>query len=72
MKKSFGRVLAGTALAVVLTGLVGGVADAAPLAAADVPVRLLPGVDAGSLLDPVVGVPAGALAPVAGLLTFLG
>ncbi|TVT21955.1 hypothetical protein FNH06_15195 [Amycolatopsis acidiphila] len=58
--------------------LVAGVAGAAVLAlgggvasADEIPVWVVPGVDAGSLLDPTIGLPAGALGPVDSLLTYL-
>ena len=76
MKKSVGRIVAGATLALVVTGLAGGVADAAPLIVqpadnSGVPIWLLPGVDLGPILDATIGLPQSALAPVSGLLTFL-
>lgn len=87
MKKSIVRtgIVVGTALAVV--GIAGGVASAAssnpqagtsaPASASaasapsDIPIWLLPGVDVGALLDPVIAVPTTVLAPVDSLLVAL-
>lgn len=61
----------------ILRSLVAGVAGAAALglgsgvASAETPIWLVPGVDAGPLLGPTVGLPTTALAPIDGLLTYL-
>jgi hypothetical protein len=81
MKKLMVRagIVAGATAAVL--GLAGGLASAAPShvdasqSASDTPsgtaVWLFPGIDGGSLLDPLIAVPTTALAPVDGLLTLL-
>jgi hypothetical protein len=87
MKKSIARagIVVGAALAVV--GIAGGVASATPVnpaagtsasasaaaagAPSDIPIWLLPGVDAGALLDPVIAVPTTVLAPIDSLLLTL-
>ncbi|HVW41463.1 MAG TPA: hypothetical protein VHC18_08950 [Amycolatopsis sp.] len=67
MRKVVTRALVAGALGAVALGLDGGVASADDGPA----VWVLPGVDAGALLGPTVGLPTGALAPVDGLLTYL-
>ncbi|UQS21431.1 hypothetical protein L1857_00600 [Amycolatopsis thermalba] len=66
MRRSVVRVLAGGVIAAAALGLGGGVASAD-----EVPIWVVPGVDAGPLLDPTIGLPTTALAPVYGLLTEL-
>jgi hypothetical protein len=61
-----GALVAGAVGAAVL-GLGGGVANAADN---NTPIWVVPGLDAGSLLDPTVGLPTAALAPIDSLLTF--
>lgn len=62
------RILLPLAAAVVLTGVAGGVADAATLS--DAPIWALPGLDVGGLLGPV-GQPLELLAPVYDLITLV-
>ncbi|GAA4857814.1 hypothetical protein [Saccharopolyspora rosea] len=59
------RIAATGLLALALTGAGTGVAAASPA------VWLVPGVDAGPLLGPAIGLPTQLLAPVDGLLTAL-
>lgn len=70
------RVVVTAVAALAVTGLTGGIASAAETAPAapsgGVPIWLLPGVDLGPLLDPVIGLPAGVFGPIDGLLTTLG
>ena len=66
MRNVVSRVLLAGAVGVAAVVLGSGVA-----AADEVPVWVVPGVDAGSLLDPTIGLPASALAPLDGLLTYL-
>ncbi len=75
MPRMLTRVLAGSAAVLALTVAGGGIAsaaDAAPAAQGGTSVWVLPGVDAGALLDPLVQVPTGVLAPIAGVLGGLG
>lgn len=61
----------------IVRSLVAGLAGAAALglgsgvASADTPIWLVPGVDAGALLSPTTDLPASALGPIDGLLTYL-
>ncbi|NIH86570.1 hypothetical protein [Amycolatopsis granulosa] len=66
MRRSVVRVLAGGVIAAAAFGAGGGVASAG-----EVPIWAVSGADAGPLLDPAIGAPATALAPVFGLLTEL-
>ncbi|WP_026153609.1 hypothetical protein [Amycolatopsis methanolica] len=66
MRRSVARVLAGGVIAAAALGFGGGIASAD-----EVPIWLVPGVDAGPLLDPTTGAPTAVLAPVYGLLTEL-
>ncbi|HJQ46753.1 MAG TPA: hypothetical protein VJ870_10590 [Amycolatopsis sp.] len=66
MRKTVTRALVAGAVGAVALGLGGGVASADEGPA----VWVLPGADAGALLGPTVGLPAGALAPIDGVLTY--
>lgn len=67
MRRVFSRVLVAGALAAAALGLGGGTASAAE----DTSIWLVPGVDAGTLLGPTVGLPTSALAGLDSLLTYL-
>lgn len=73
MKRIAARVLLPMAAAVALSGLAGGIASADTLpglpTGGDPAVWLVPGVDLGGLLSPVVPVPTDALAPIFGIIT---
>jgi hypothetical protein len=60
-----GALVAG-AVGVTVLGLGGGVANAAD----NTPIWVVPGLDGSSLLDPTIGLPTAALAPIDSLLTF--
>ncbi|GAA4540172.1 hypothetical protein [Amycolatopsis samaneae] len=67
MKRIAARVLLPLAAAAALTGVAGGVADAAP---ADTPhIWVTPDLDLGGLLRPTVPAPTQLLAPIFGLIT---
>ena len=67
VRKLVRRALVAGAVGAVALGLGGGIASAADGPA----VWVVPGVDAGALLGPTVGLPTSALAPADGLLTYL-
>ncbi|MFD9959123.1 hypothetical protein [Amycolatopsis sp. NPDC058986] len=67
MKRIAARVLLPLAAAAVLTGVAGGVADAAP--AEGTPIWVTPDLDLGGLLGPAVQAPTQLLAPIFGLIT---
>ncbi|GAA3355882.1 MULTISPECIES: hypothetical protein [Saccharopolyspora] len=66
MSKSLARLTAATVTSLALLGLGAGVAQADPPS-----IWVIPGVDAGGLLSPTVGLPTAALNPVVGLLDAL-
>lgn len=70
MRRTVARALVTGAVATVALALTGGAASAAT-ADGDVPVWLLPGVDVGGLVSPVIDLPAQGLAPVYDLITLL-
>lgn len=66
VRKVVSPVLLAAAVGAAAVALGGGVA-----VADEVSVRGVPGVGAGSLLDPTIGLPTSELAPLDGLLTYL-
>ena len=66
MSKNLARLTAATVTSLALLGLGAGVAQADPPS-----IWVIPGVDAGGLLSPTVGLPTAALNPVVGLLDAL-
>ncbi|MBK0867361.1 MULTISPECIES: hypothetical protein [unclassified Saccharopolyspora] len=66
MPKTLARVATTAAATLALAGFGAGVAHADPPS-----IWLVPGVDAGGLLSPTVGLPTAALNPVVGLLDAL-
>lgn len=66
MSKSLARLTAATVTSLALLGLGAGVAQADPPS-----IWVIPGVDAGGLLSPTVGLPTAVLNPVVGLLDAL-
>lgn len=67
VRRVVSRALVAAAFGAVALGVGGGVASADDGTA----IWLLPGVDAGALLGPTVGLPTALLAPVDGVLTYL-
>ncbi|MEU6131094.1 hypothetical protein ABZ805_18140 [Saccharopolyspora sp. NPDC047091] len=66
MSKNLARLTAATVTSLALLGLGAGAAQAEPPS-----IWVIPGVDAGGLLSPTVGLPTAALNPVVGLLDAL-
>ncbi|HVV08874.1 hypothetical protein [Amycolatopsis sp.] len=66
MRRVVSRALVAGAVGAAVFALGSGIASAD-----ETPIWLVPGVDAGSVLDPTIGLPTAALAPVDSLLTFL-
>lgn len=66
VRKVVSRALVVGVLSAGALGLGAGVASAD-----ETPIWVVPGVDLGSVLDPTVGLPAGALGPVDSVLTYL-
>lgn len=70
MRKVVSRLLVTAAVGAAVLGVTGGVASADD-GSGSTPIWVLPGVDAGSLLGPAVGLPTELLAPIDGVLTYL-